>query len=215
MSNLRLRVSMSLDGFIAGPNQSVDNPLGVRGMELHKWVFPLEVWRSMHGLQGGIENESSRFVVESMQNIGATIMGRNMFGGHPGAWDKDKPWKGWWGDNPPYHHSVFVLTHHRREPLVLEGGNVFHFVTDGIESALEQARKAAGGKNVLLAGGANVCQQYLRTGQVDQMVLHVVPLLLGSGERLFEGVDQLHGLELVRTLATPEVVHLEFARRSD
>src|SRR5580765_4512506 len=125
---------MSLDGFVAGPDQSVDNPLGIGGMRLHEWVVPLTVWRSTHGLEGGEINESTRVVEESLENIGATVMGRNMFGGHPGPWDAKKPWKGWWGADPPFHHPVFVLTHHSREPLGLEGGTTFTFVTDGIRS---------------------------------------------------------------------------------
>lgn len=204
---------MSLDGFVAGPNQSVDNPLGIGGMRLHEWVFPLAVWRAPHGLQGGEVNESSRVVEESLANIGATIMGRNMFGGHPGGWDAKKPWNGWWGDSPPFHHPVFVLTHHAREPLALEGGTTFTFVTDGIEAALERARQAAGGKDVSLAGGARAAQQYLAAGLVDEMEIHLAPTLLGSGERLFAGVgSELHGLKLVRTIAAPKVTHLKFAR---
>ena len=205
---------MSLDGFVAGPNQSVDNPLGIGGMRLHEWVFPLKAWREMQGMEGGEVDASSKVVEESIANIGATIMGRNMFGGHPGPWDKNKPWKGWWGDDPPYHHPVFVLTHHRREPLKLEGGNTFTFVTDGIASALEQARRAARGKDISLAGGASVAQQYLKAGLVDEMEISLAPVLLGSGERLFDGVGvDLHGLELIRTVATPQVTHLKFQRR--
>jgi dihydrofolate reductase len=214
VSKLRLKISMSLDGFVAGPNQGLENPLGVGGMRLHEWVFPLAVWRSMHGEQGGEINESTRVVEESRANIGATVMGRNMFGGHPGPWDARKPWNGWWGVDPPFHHPVFVLTHHAREPLKLEGGNTFTFITDGIESALEQARRAAGGKDVSLAGGAKAAQQYLAAGLVDEMEISLVPILLGSGERLFERVgDDLRGLELVRTVAAPGVTHLKFARR--
>jgi len=214
LSRLRFRISMSLDGFVAGPSQSVDNPLGIGGMRLHEWVFPLAVWRAMHGLQGGEVNESDKVVEESMASIGATVMGRNMFGGHPGPWDDRKPWNGWWGDNPPFHHPVFVLTHHAREPLELEGGTTFTFVTGGIRTALDQARRAAAGKDVSLAGGANAAQQYLRAALVDEMEIALVPTLLGSGERLFDGVgDDLHGLELVRTVAAPTVTHLEFARR--
>ena len=213
MSRLRLRISISLDGFVAGPRQSVDNPLGIGGMRLHEWVFPLAVWRETHGLPGGEVNESSRVVEESLANIGATIMGRNMFGGHPGAWDAGKPWNGWWGANPPYHHPVFVLTHHAREPLALEGGTTFTFVTGGIKPALEQARRAARGKDVALAGGAKAAQQYLAAGLVDEMELHLVPTLLGSGERLFEKVgDELHGLKLARTVAAADVTHLKFSR---
>jgi len=214
VSKLRFRISMSLDGFAAGPSQSVDNPLGIGGMRLHEWVFPLAVWRAMHGLEGGEVNASSALVEESLANIGATVMGRNMFGGHPGPWKTKEPWNGWWGVNPPFHHPVFVLTHHAREPLRLEGGTTFNFVTGGIQSALEQARRAAGSKDVSLAGGANVANRYLAAGVVDEMEINLVPVLLGSGERLFEGLgDDLHGLELVRTVAAPKVTHLKFARR--
>lgn len=214
MSKLRLKISMSLDGFVAGPNQSVENPLGIGGMRLHEWVVPLTAWRAMHGLEGGEVNESTRVVEESLVNIGATVMGRNMFGGHPGPWDAEKPWGGWWGVNPPFHHPVFVLTHHAREPLELEGGTTFTFVTEGIEAALERARQAAGGKDVFLAGGAKAAQQYLAAGLVDEMEINLAPTLLGSGERLFESVgDDLHGLELVRTVAAPKVTHLKFAKR--
>ena len=214
MSRLRLKISMSLDGFVAGPHQSVDNPLGIGGMRLHEWVFPLTVWRAMQGLRGGEVNESTRVVEDSLAHIGATVMGRNMFGGHPGAWDAKKPWSGWWGVNPPFHHPVFVLTHHPREPIELEGGTTFTFVTQGIEAALEQARRAAGGNDVSLAGGANAAQQYLAAGLVDEMEINLVPTLLGRGERLFDRVgDDLHGLELVRTVAAPKVTHLKFARR--
>jgi len=208
-----LKMHMSLDGFVAGPRQSVDNPIGVGGMRLHEWVFPLAAWRSMHGEEGGEVNESSRVVDESLANLGATVMGRNMFGGHPGPWDPAKPWNGWWGVNPPYHHPVFVLTHHARESLALEGGTTFTFVTGGIETALDQARRAAGGKDVSLAGGSSAAQQYLVAGLVDEMEISLVPTILGSGERLFEGIgDDLHGLELVRTVAAPDVTHLKYVR---
>ena len=214
MSKLRLKISMSLDGFVAGPDQSIENPLGVGGESLHEWAFPLAAFREPHGMEGGEVNESSAVLEESLRNIGATIMGRNMFGGHPGSWDTENPWNGWWGNNPPFHHPVFVLTHYPREPLVMDGGTTFTFVTDGIESALQQARRAAGGKDVTLAGGAKAAQQYLAAGLVDEMEIHLVPILLGGGERLFEGVgDDLHGLELVRTVAAPKVTHLKLARR--
>jgi dihydrofolate reductase len=214
MSRLRLHLSVSLDGFVAGPSQSVENPLGIGGMKLAQWIFRLKVWRASHGLEGGEVDESSAVLDELLANVGATVMGRNMFGGHPGPWDPAKPWNGWWGDDPPYHHPVFVVTHHARAPLALQGGTTFTFVTDGIEAALEQARRAAGGKDVSLAGGASAARQCLVAGLVDEMHLHVVPTLLGSGERLFEGVgDDLRGLELVRTVATPKVVHLKLARR--
>jgi dihydrofolate reductase len=213
MSRLRLRIAMSLDGFVAGPSQSVENPLGIGGMQLHEWVFPLAAWRAMHGMPGGEVNESNRVVEESLANIGATVMGRNMFGGHPGPWDAAKPWKGWWGDDPPYHHPVFVLTHHARPPLALEGGTTFTFVTGGMEAVLEQARRAAGKKDVSLAGGADIAGQYLAAGLVDEMEISLVPILLGSGQRLFDGVgDDLHGLELVRTVVAPDVTHLKYAR---
>ena len=211
MPKLRMRISISLDGFVAGPEQSVENPLGIGGESLHDWVVPLAAWRAAHGLEGGAVNESTPLVEEELVNIGATIMGRNMFGGHPGPWDAKEPWKGWWGTRPPFHHPVFVVTHHPREPLEL-GETTFYFVTDGIESALEQAREAAGAKDVALAGGAEVCNEYLNAGLVDEMLLHQVPILLGGGARLFDGVDDLHGLELVRTVAAPGVAHLQFAR---
>jgi dihydrofolate reductase len=214
VSKLRFKISMSLDGFVAGSNQSVKEPLGIGGERLHDWVVGLAAWRKEHGMQGGEVNASTAVVEEEVANIGATIMGRNMFGGHPGPWDAGQPWIGWWGRNPPFHHPVFVLTHHPREPLVLEGGTTFTFVTDGIESALEQARRAAGNKDVSLAGGAKAAQQYLAAGEVDEMLIHLVPILLGGGERLFERVGaDLHGLELVRTVAAPGVTHLQFARR--
>ena len=214
MSKLRFKISMSLDGFVAGPSQSVENPLGIGGGRLHEWAFRLVAFRALLGLDGGEVNESTPVVEESLANIGATIMGRNMFGGHPGPWDARNPWNGWWGVNPPFHHPVFVLTHHAREPLGLEGGTSFTFVTGGIEAALEQARQAAAGKGVSLAGGAKAAQQYLAAGLVDEMEINLVPTLLGSGERLFDGVgDDLHGLELVRTVAAPKVTHLKFARR--
>src|SRR5262245_2510354 len=214
MSRLRFRISMSLDGYVAGPNQSVGNPLGIVGMCLHEWVLPLAIWRGTDGLEGGGGDARTKVVEESRANVGATIMGRNMFGGHPGPWKAKEPWNGWWGANPPFHHSVFVLTHHARQPLVLEGATTFTFVTDGIQSALDQARRAAQGKDVALAGGAKAAQQYLAAGLVDEMEISLVPMLLGGGERLFEGTgDDLHGLQLVRTVAAATVTHLKFARR--
>jgi dihydrofolate reductase len=205
---------MSLDGYVAGPDQSVKNPLGVGGTRLHEWAFPLAVFRRMLRLgEGGEINESSAVVEAAFAGVGATVMGRNMFGGHPGPWDPAKPWDGWWGSNPPFHHPVFVVTHHPRERLVLEGGTSFTFVTGGIEAALEQARRAAGGLDVSLGGGASVARQFLAAGRVDDMVLSLVPVLLGRGERLFEGGgDDLHGLALVRTVPAPGVVHLIFKR---
>jgi dihydrofolate reductase len=207
MSKLRLKISMSLDGFVAGPDQSVDNPLGVGGMRLHEWVFPLAAWRAPQGLDGGEVNVSTPIIEESVANIGATIMGRNMFGGHPGTWDAKEPWNGWWGTNPPFHHPVFVLTHHARPMLALEGGNTFTFY-----AALELARSGAQGKDVSLAGGAATARAYLAAGLVDEMEINLVPTLLGRGERLFDGDDDLHGLRLERTVAAPSVTHLKFAR---
>lgn len=212
MSRLRLTISMSLDGFVAGPHQSMDHPLGTGGMRLHEWVFSLAAWRKAHGLEGGEVTASTPVIEESTANIGATIMGRNMFGGHPGPWSATQPWNGWWGAEPPFHHPVFVVTHHRREPLALEGGTTFRFVTQGIDAALDRARRAAGGRDVSLSGGAHVCRQYLAAGLVDEMHLNQVPILLGAGERLFEGVGDLHGMALVRTIATPNVTHFKFAR---
>lgn len=214
MSRLRFKISMSLDGFVAGPSQSVENPLGLGGMRLHEWAFALAAFRRMHGLEeGGEVNASSAIIEETFANVGASVMGRNMFGGHPGPWDPEHPWNGWWGGNPPFHHPVFVLTHHPRPPLVLEGGTTFFFVTDGIEAALAQAREAAGGKDVSLGGGAQAARQYLAAGLVDEMTISLVPTLLGGGERLFEGTgDDLHGLALVRTVATPNVTHLKLVR---
>jgi dihydrofolate reductase len=212
VSKLRFRISMSLDGFIAGPDQSTKDPLGIGGEQLHEWLFPLAAWRAPHGLEGGEVNASSQVIEEELANIGATIMGRNMFGGHPGPWSASQPWNGWWGHNPPFHHPVFVLTHHPRPPLALEGGTTFTFVTDGIVSALDLARRAAGGRDVALAGGAKVAQQYLSAGLVDEMEIHLVPTLLGGGDRLFDSVGDLQDLRLVRTVATPNVTHLKFAR---
>jgi dihydrofolate reductase len=204
---------MSLDGFVAGPEQSVKNPLGMGGEKLHEWVVPLRAWRTMHGLEGGEVNESNTTVEEEISNIGATIMGRHMFGGHPGPWDPNNPWKGWWKDNPPFHHPVFVITHHEREPLEMEGGTTFYFVTEGIEPALVRARDAAQGKDIALAGGARTAQQYLAGGHVDQMDIHLVPILLGSGERLFNDAgDNLYGLHLARTVPARDVIHLRFVR---
>jgi len=213
MPRLRLTLSISLDGYAAGPDQSVANPLGIGGEQLHEWVVPLAVWRAPHGLEGGEVNESTKVFERALANVGAGVMGRNMFGGHPGPWDPAAPWQGWWGDNPPFHYPVFVLTHHPREPLQLEGGTTFFFVTDGIESALQQAKHAAGDQDVSLAGGATAAQQYLRAGLVDEMLLSVAPVLLGGGERLFKNVgDNLYGLKLMEAVAAPGVTHLRFSR---
>ena len=210
MSNLRFSITMSLDGYVAGPDQSEQNPLGVRGTELHGWLFPLKEFHEMQGGQGGETNASSPVVEERRANIGATIMGRNMFGGGAGPWGKD-PWRGWWGENPPYHHPVFVLTHHAREPLEMEGGTTFHFVTDGIDSALAQARDAADEKDISLAGGASVTNQYLAAGLVDEIDISIAPVIMGGGARLFEHV-QAGALTLmqVRAINAPGVTHIKY-----
>ncbi len=208
MGKFKLSISVSLDGFVAGPNQSLEEPLGEGGERLHDWVFPLAAWREPHGMDGGDANASSR-VVEEQSAAAATIMGRNMFGGGPGPW-RDEPWEGWWGDDPPFRHPVFVLTHHPREPLV-KGDTTFRFVTDGIESALGQAREAAGDGDVLLAGGADVARQYLAAGLLDEVFLHVAPVLLHDGARLLDG---LRGsgirLEQVEAIPAPGVTHLRY-----
>jgi dihydrofolate reductase len=209
MSKLRFQLAISLDGYVAGPDQSEENPLGIGGLDLHQWVFDLEAWRKQQGLQGGDVNASTPVIEEAQSNVGATVMGRNMFGGGPGPWSEDAPWNGWWGDDPPYHTSVFVLTHHPREPLAMEGGTTFTFVTDGIESALEQAREAGGDQDVLLGGGADVAQQYLAAGLVDEFELHIVPILLGDGQRLLENVGNLK-LEQLRAIEAPGVTHIKY-----
>jgi dihydrofolate reductase len=201
---------MSLDGFVAGPHQSEENPLGEGGMQLHEWAFALAAWRKPHGQDGGEVNASTKVVEESLDNIGATIMGRHMFGGGEGPWG-DEPWEGWWGDDPPFHTPVFVVTSHAREPLAKQGGTSFHFVTDGIESALDQAKEAAAGKDVALGGGANVAQQYLKAGLIDEMQIHLVPVLLGAGARLFDNLDGAAvGLEYTRVVEAPGVTHLTY-----
>lgn len=210
MAKVRFEISMSVDGFVAGPNPSEEHPLGEGGMQLHDWVFKLVAWRKPHGREGGEVNASNEVLEESLDNIGATVMGRNMFGGGPGPWGAD-PWDGWWGEDPPFHTPVFVLTHHEREPLEKQGGTTFTFVTDGIESALELAKQAADGKDVALGGGANVVQQYLAAGLVDELQLNVVPVLLGDGTRLFDkivGADVK--LEPVRVVEAPDVTHLKY-----
>lgn len=208
MTKVVYAVSMSLDGFVAGKNQSVENPLGEGGEKLHQWLYALSAWREMHGLEGGEENAGSAWFEEADE--GAIVMGRNMFGGGPGPWG-DEPWSGWWGDDPPFHKPVFVLTHHPRPPLVAEGGTTFTFVTDGIESALRQARRAAGDRDVSVSGGGHVAAQYLAAGLIDEVQISLVPVLLGDGVRLF---DLLEGapirLEQTRVLEAPGVAHLRY-----
>jgi dihydrofolate reductase len=209
MSMFRFQLAVSLDGYVAGPNQSEEHPLGVGGMELHQWVFKLEAWRKQQGLEGGEVNASTPVVEEAQAGVGATVMGRNMFGGGPGPWRQDPPWTGWWGEDPPFHTPVFVLTHHPRAPLEMKGGTTFFFVTDGIGAALEQAKQAADGRDVLLAGGASVVQQYLTAGLVDEFWLHLVPVLLGAGERLLERVGELK-VEQARAIEAPDVTHIKY-----
>jgi dihydrofolate reductase len=208
MSRLSVHISLSADGYVAGPNQSEENPLGEEGERLHDWVVALRAWRAPHGLEGGEVNASTTVVEQAQANIGAEIMGRGKFGGGPGPWGED-PWRGWWGEDPPFHMPVFVLTHHQREPLTLSD-TTFTFVTDGIEAALEQARAAAGDKDVLIGGGADIINQYLAAGHVDELELHVVPLLLGGGARLFEGIGPDLELEQIRVVEAPGVAHLNY-----
>lgn len=211
MSKLRCHIAISLDGFVAGPNQSEENPLGEGGERLHGWMVSLAAWRQSHGRQGGELNESTSIMDETRENVGAGVMGRNMFGPAGGGNWRDGQWKGWWGDNPPYHNDVFILTHYPRQPVEMEGGTTFHFVTDGIERALERAKDSAEGQDVRLWGGALVIQQYLAAGLLDELELHVVPVLLGDGARLF---DNLGGagieLEQVRAVEAPGVTHLKY-----
>jgi dihydrofolate reductase len=213
MTRLVVDISVSLDGFVAGPNQSLDDPLGQNGMLLHDWVVGTKAFSETHGRSGGETGVDDEVGAEHLAGKGASIMGRHMFSGGAGPWEDDPNASGWWGDNPPFHHPVFVLTQHAREPLPMEGGTTFHFVTDGIESALEQAREAAGDEDVSLAGGGQAIQQYLKAGLVDELQLHVVPIFLGDGVRLFEDhVAQAPGkLERTRVVESPTgVVHLKY-----
>jgi len=208
MSNVRVHISTSLDGYVAGPNESMEIPLGEGGEALHDWLVPLKVWREPSGMEGGDEDASSPVATAAFANVGAEIMGRGKFGPPSrGPWGDD-PWRGWWGDDPPFHKPVFVLTNHPREPLTL-ADTTFTFVTDGIESALAQAREAAGDQDVFIGGGADVINQYLAAGLVDELELHVVPRILGGGARLFAGLGPLE-LDLVRTVEAPGVTHLKY-----
>jgi dihydrofolate reductase len=209
MSKVRVQISVSADGYVAGPNQSPENPLGEGGESLHDWAVELAAWRAPHGREGGEVNASTAVMEETLANVGAEIMGRGKFGGGPGPWSDDPPWNGWWGDDPPFHMPVFVLTSHAREPLTLSD-TTFTFVTDGIESALEQARAVAGDGDVTIGGGADAINQYLAAGLVDELELHVVPVVLGGGARLFEGTGPDLSLEQVRVIEAPGVTHLEY-----
>jgi dihydrofolate reductase len=212
MSKFRCDISISADGFVAGPNQSDENPLGEGGEQLHDWVVSLAAWREVHGKQGGEVNASSPIFEEAGENVGAGLMGRNMFGPPSGGDWGDGDWKGWWGDDPPYHIDMFILTHHERDPLEMDGGTTFHFVTEGIESALERAKESAGGKDVRLWGGAQAIQQYLAARLLDELELHVVPVLLGDGARLFDNLgDAEVQLEQVRAVEAPGVTHVKYS----
>jgi dihydrofolate reductase len=206
MPKITSQISISLDGFVAGPNQSLDNPLGEGGERLHEWALASEGWRRAHGREGGEPGPDSEVVEEAVEGVGAYIMGRKMFGGE-GPWDPE--WTGWWGEDPPFHAPVFVLTHHPREPLPMDGGTTFNFITDGIEAALEGARQAAGDRDVAIAGGATAIQQYLAAGLLDELYLHIVPVILGDGERLVEGVGDPK-LEPVKVVASPAVTHVKY-----
>jgi dihydrofolate reductase len=206
---VRFQVSVSLDGFLAGPDQSTEDPLGVRGEALHEWLIELDVWRRQQGETGGVTNASSQVVEEAQSNVGAYVMGRNMFGGGPGPWSDDPPWTGWWGDDPPYHAPVFVLTHHAREPLPMQGGTTFHFVTEGTDVALARAQESAGDADVMIGGGAEAIRQYLAAGQVDTFELHITPVILGAGERPLRDVGDLR-LEQVRVIEAPGVTHVKY-----
>jgi dihydrofolate reductase len=209
MPKLRVQsFTMSLDGYGAGPNQDLDNPLGVGGVALHEWAFATRTFRQMFGSEGGTSGIDDDFAARGFDNIGAWIMGRNMFGPIRGPWPDDA-WKGWWGDNPPYHCPVFVLTRHPRAPITMDGGTTFHFVTDGIHAALERAAEAAEGRDIRLGGGVATIQQYLRAGLVDEMHLAISPILLGSGEHLFAGIDAAKlGYRCTQHVPTANATHI-------
>ena len=205
--------SVSLDGYGAGPRQDLNNPLGVRGMEIHAWFLNTEAFNKMHGLSGGGHGVDNDFAAQSFDNVGAWILGRNMFGPVRGDW-KDELWKGWWGENPPYHTPVFVLTHHARSPLVMEGGTTFHFVTDGLESALKKAKDAANGKDVRIGGGVSVIRQYLAANEIDELHLAISPVLLGEGEALFAGINLPKlGFTPVRTVPGENATHVVLKKK--
>jgi dihydrofolate reductase len=204
-----LNITMSVDGFVAGPNQTLEQPLGEGGEQLHEWIVGLESWREHHGLEGGETNVDDEIVRETHERTGAFVMGRRMFSGGEGPWEDDPNANGWWGDEPPFGAPVFVATHHVREPLEL-GATTFTFVTDGIEEAVRQARDAAGGRDVQVCGGASVAQQALNAGQLDELHVHVAPILLGSGVRLFERSVR-RPIELRRATESPRVTHLVYA----
>ncbi len=208
MPKVRLEISTSLDGFVAGPNPTLERPLGDGGELLHEWAFATKAFRAGHGLEGGEESRDSDVIEEAVANVGATIMGRRMFSGGEGAWAADPNAGGWWGDEPPFGHPVFVLTHHPREAVEMRGGTTFTFVTGGVDEALQLARAAAGEKDVAVGGGASVAQQLLRAGVLDELQIHLVPVLLGDGVRLFGG--DVARLECTRVVESPGVTHLRY-----
>lgn len=212
----RIRVegfTISLDGYAAGPNQSLDNPLGIGGTELHQWLWPTRTFqKNLFGAEGGSTGIDDDFAARGFQNVGAWVLGRNMFSPDRGAW-LDSNWKGWWGDSPPYHVPVFILTHHARESIQMEGGTTFHFNTGGIHEALDRAREAANGRDVRIGGGASTIQQYLRAGLIDELHIAISPVLLGGGERLFDGVDaRALGYECVQFVASEKATHVVLQR---
>lgn len=209
MGIVKCHISISLDGYAAGPDQSVEHPLGRGGEGLHEWALELDSWRREHGRQGGVTNTSSAVLEEATANVGAVVMGRNMFGGGPGPWREDPPWVGWWGEDPPFHVPVFVLTHHGRAPLVMSGGTTFHFVADGIEPAVARARATAGGRDVAIAGGAQTIRQALRAGLLDELEIHLTPVVLGGGARLLDSVGDPR-FEIVRAVDAPGVTHVRY-----
>jgi dihydrofolate reductase len=213
MTRLICDISMSLDGFVAGPNQTLEEPLGERGERLHEWAFGLRSFREPHGLPGGETGPDDDVVADAWRTTGAVVMGRRMFSGGEGPWEDDPNADGWWGEDPPFRVPVFVLTHHARDTVEKQGGTSFTFVTDGIEAALEQARAAAGDKDVYVGGGASVIQQYLNAGLVDELQVHIVPVLLGGGVRLFDGLDEPVEVEATRVVSSPAVTHLRLAIR--
>ena len=215
----RVRVegfTISLDGYGAGPNQDMNHPLGIGGPALHQWLFPTRtLQRNLFGKDGGTTGVDDDFAVRGFENIGAWILGRNMFSPDRGPW-ADMSWKGWWGDNPPYHVPAFILTHHARPSIEMEGGTIFHFVTGGIHEALERAREVAGGQDVRIGGGASTIRQYLGEGLIDELHVAIAPVLLGSGERLFEGVDaRAKGYECVKLVASEKATHVVLRRRGE
>ena len=215
MPKLRVHTfGISVDGYGAGPSQSLENPLGIGGLALHDWMFPTRAFRRMHGKDGGTTGIDDDFAARGFENIGAWIMGRNMFGPVRGPWPNEN-WKGWWGENPPYHTPVFVLTHYSRASISMAGGTTFHFVTGGIHAALEQASAAANGKDIRIGGGVATIQQFLRAGLIDHLHLVISPILLGSGEQLFANIDMLKlGYQCVEHVSTPNATHVVLTKRS-